>query len=262
MNSHIRLRLTLPLIWLIACIGCGEDSPPVTDIVQPTAEPQFGAVSGIVTDAKTGNPIPGVSVTLLDQTTETEADGRYVFTQVAYAEGLSLTVTAADYEPKTQGFSLNVERLTLNVAITPLTDPGAEITEFFDTLSALIESQDMDNLDAIQSHFSPDYLASADPVTDFGVGTGVIPASFEKVIPAMSKLFEEFDGIQFQFNDIQIDVTHAQRASSRVNLNIITEQGPRPDRTEIVAECRIDFRKEETEWKAIFWQLFTVDILL
>ena len=358
MKFQINLRFFLILIWAVACLGCGEDSPSpavqpaeesqqeeglpqtpdrqqaeapqlgtvsgivtdattgnpipgvtvslldqtvetgadggyifaqirfadalnltITDIdYQPKTErfelrteqvrldirlvPKFGAVSGIITDVTTGNPIPGVIVNLLDRTMKTEADGRYGFTQVGYSEALNLTVTDIDYQPKMQGFELRTERLVLNIPLVPLTDPEAEIHQFLDTFSALIESMDMDKLEAIQAHFSETYLAGDDPVTRFGLATGVIPAKFEGVIPSITKLFEEFDAIQFQFRNIQVDVTHSRKASARLTLDVISEQGPRPDRKEIIAECRMDFRKEDSVWKVVFWQLFKVDVLL
>jgi hypothetical protein len=242
--------------------GCGEDATDTDDSPQPIDELQFGAVDGIITDARTGNPIPWATASLLSQTVQVEVDGRYVFTQIGYANALELTVAAEDYEPQTQTFALNVARLALNIALTPLTDPQAEIQEFLDALSELIESQDANNMEAIQAHFSETYVAADDPVTRFGLATGVIPANFKGVIPSVAKLFEEFDAIQFRFNEVQVSVKHTRQASARLNLEVITEKGPRPDRKEVVAECQIDFRKEQDGWKAIFWRLFRADVRL
>lgn len=259
------LRLFALLSLAIACFACSDNSPAPS--VQEPEEPQpekiqFGAVSGIITDASTGNPIPRAMATFLDQTVEVGPDGRYVFTEIPYSEGLNLTVKATDYETQMQTFSLNVPHLVLSIPLKPATDPEAEIQQFLETLSALIESMAAKNLEAIQSHFSEVYVASADPVTRFGLATGVIPANFEQVIPSITKLFETFDAIQFQFQGIQVDITHSRKASARLNLNVISEKGPRPDRQEITAECEIHFRKEEPDWKATFWQLFKVEILL
>jgi hypothetical protein len=225
-------------------------------------EPKFGAVSGIITYAGTANPIPGVVVNLLNQTVETGVDGRYVFTQIAYSDALNLTVNAPDYEPQTRTFALQIDRLFLDIALTPLTNPVAEIQQFFDTFSALVESRDMNNLKAIQAHFSEAYLAADDPVTRFGLATGVIPANFEKVIPSITALFEKYNRIKFEFHDIQMNVIHARKASTRLTLDVLTEKGPRPDRNNVTIECQIDFRKEDSDWKATFWQLFKVDVHL
>ena len=254
------LRFFIILSWTIALFACGEDEPAPP--VKQEKEPQFGAVSGTITDAKTGNPIPGADVRLLDQTVETGADGKYTFTQIAYSEALSLAVNAPDYAPQTLTFAFNVERLVQDIALIPLTNPEAEIRQFFDTLSALLESRDMKNLEAIQAHFAEDYWASDDPITRFGLATGVIPANFENVIPSIKALFEKYDVIQFKFHNIQVNVTHARKASTRLNLDIHSEKGPRPDKNDVGVECQIDFRKEGAEWKATFWQLFKVDIRL
>lgn len=224
--------------------------------------PKFGAVSGVITDATTGHPIPGVTVNLLDRTIKTATDGRYNFTQVGYSEALSLTVTDIDYQPKTQNFELRTERGTLNIPLMPLTNPEAEIIQFLGVFSALIESMDMGKLGTIQGLFSETYLAGDNPVTLFGLATGVIPATFDGVIPAITKVFEEYDAVQFRFRKIQVDVTHAREVSARFTLDIISEKGPRPDRKEIIVECRMDFRKENSVWKIVFWQLFKVDVLL
>ena len=224
--------------------------------------PKFGAVSGVITDATTGNPIPGVTVNLLDWMLKTEADGRYNFAQVGYSEALNLTVTAIDYQPRTEGFELRTERVALNIPLVPLTDTEAEIIQFLEVFSALIESMDIGKLGAIQGLFSETYLAGDDPVTLFGLATGLIPATFDGVVPSITKVFEEYDAVEFRFRNIQVDVIHARKASTRLTLDIISEKGPRPDRREISVECQMDFHKENSVWKIVFWQLFKVDILL
>ena len=224
--------------------------------------PKFGAVSGVIIDATTGHPIPGVTVNLLGRTIKTEADGKYNFTQVGYSAGLNLTVTDIDYQPKTQDFELRTERVALNISLVPLANPDVEIRQFLDVFSARLESMDMGELGAIQGHFSEIYIAGDDPVTLFGLATGVIPASFDGVVPSITKLFEDFDALQFQFRNIQVEVTHSREASARLAIHLSTEKGPRPDRQEIITECQMDFRKENSVWKIVFWQLFKVDILL
>ncbi len=224
--------------------------------------PKFGAVSGVITDGTTGHPIPGVTVNLLDQTLTTQADGRYNFMQVSYSEALSLTVTDIDYQARTEVFELRTERVGLNLPLVPLTNPEAEIIQFLEGFSALIESVDMGKLGAIQGLFSEAYLAGDDPVTLFGLASGFIPATFDGVIAAVTKVFEEYDAVQFRFHEIEVDVTHSREVSARLTLDIISEKGPRPDRNEISVECQMDFRKENSAWKIVFWQLFRIDIVL
>ena len=247
--------------FAIACFACGDDSP-VHPLQQPEG-PQVGAVSGIITDVRTGNPIPEATVTLLDQTVKSGVNGKYIFTQITYSETLNLTVEAVDYATQKPTFALNTEHLVFNIPMEPSTNPELEIRRFLDTLSKLIESKDGKNLAAIQAHFSQSYVAGADPVTRFfGLPTGVIPANYEQVIRWISKLFETYNTIEFNFHDIEMEVTHTQKASAQLNLDIIMEKGVRPEKRKVVSECDIFFRKETSHWKVIFWQFSRFDIHL
>ena len=225
-------------------------------------DPKFGAVSGVILDGTTHNPIPGATVKLLDRTITTEANGKYNFIGVPYSENLSLMIIATDYQPKTESFELRIGRVGLNVSLTPLTNTEAEINQFLERFSALIESLDMSKLGTIQGLFSETYLASDDPVTLIGLAAGVIPATFGEVIPTITAVFEKYNALQFQFNKIQVEVTNSRQASARLTLHIISEQGPRPDRKEMIVDCQMDFRKEDSGWKIVFWQLFNIEFLL
>ena len=225
-------------------------------------DPKFGAVSGVITDGTTRNPIQGATVKLLDKTIITEADGKYNFIGVPYSETLSLMITATDYRPQTENFQLRTDRVGLNIPLTPLTNPEAEINQFLEHFSALIESLDMSKLGTIQGLFSESYVASDDPITLLGLAAGVIPATFAEVIPTITMVFEKYNALQFQFNKIQVEVTNSRQASARLTLHIISEQGPRPDRKEIIVDCQMDFRKEDLGWKIVFWQLFNIEFLL
>ena len=120
----------------------------------------------------------------------------------------------------------------------------------------------MSKLGTIQGLFSETYLASDDPVTLIGLAAGVIPATFGEVIPTITAVFEKYNALQFQFNKIQVEVTNSRQASARLTLHIISEQGPRPDRKEMIVDCQMDFRKEDSGWKIVFWQLFNIEFLL
>lgn len=224
--------------------------------------PKFGAVSGVIIDGTTGNPIAGATVNLLGRTMITEVDGRYNFTQVPYSGALSLMITAIDYQTKTESFELRTGRVGLNLRLMPSTNPETEINQFLERFSALIESLDVGKLGTIQQLFSETYLAGDDPVTLLGLATGVIPATFDEVTPTIIKVFEKYNALQFQFNKIRVEVTNSRQASARLTLHIISEEGPRPNKREIIVDCQIDFRKEDLVWKIVFWQLFNVEILL
>ena len=225
-------------------------------------DPKLGAVSGVISDGTTHNPIQGATVTLLDKTITTEVDGRYNFIGIPYSGNLSLMIIATDYQPKAETFQLREARVGLNIRLMPSTDPKMEITQFLERFSALIESLDIRKLGTIQELFSESYVASDDPTTLLGLATGIIPAKFDDVSQTIIVVFEKYDALQFQFNKIQVDVTNSRQASARFTLHIISEEGPRPNKREILVDCKIDFRKEDLVWKAVFWQLFNVEFLL
>ena len=225
-------------------------------------DPKFGAVSGVITDGTTHNPIPGAIVKLLDKSVTTEANGRYNFIGIPYSENLSLMITAADYAPKMETFQLRTGRVGLNIRLMPATDPRMEIVQFLERFSALIESLNIKKLGTIQELFSESYVASDDPTTLLGLATGVIPAKFDDVSQTIIVVFEKYDALQFQFKEIDVDVTNSRQASARFTLHIISEEGPRPNKREILVDCKIDFRKEDLVWKIVFWQLFNVEFLL
>ncbi len=228
--------------------------------------PKLGAVSGVITDGTTGNPIPGATITLLDQMQTTEIDGRYNFTGVPYSQTISLMITAADYQSKTENFELRTGRVGVSIQLMPTTNPETEIPQFLERFSALIESLDIGKLKTIQELFSETYVAGDDPITLLGLATGVIPAMFDDVNPTITKVFGKYDALQFEFNKIQVEVTNTRKASARLTLHIISEEGagpdkPRAEKREIIVDCQIDFRKEDTLWKIVFWQLFNVEFL-
>ena len=225
-------------------------------------DPKFGAVSGVITDGTTHKPIPGAIVKLLDRSITTEANGKYNFIGVPYSENLSLMIIATDYQPKTENFQLRTDRVGMNIRLMPATDPRMEIAQFLERFSALIESLDTRKLDTIEELFSESYLAADDPITLLGLATGVIPAKFDDVSQTIIIVFEKYDALQFQFKEIDVDVTNSRQASARFTLHVISEEGPRPNKREILVDCLIDFRKEDALWKIVFWQLFNVEFLL
>lgn len=262
MNWKVKTQnLFIVVGFALAYFACGDDSP-VAPHQQPEA-PQVGAVSGIVTDARTGNPIPHATVTLLNQTTKVGVNGKYIFSQIAYSETLSLSVEAVDYATQTPTFALNTKSLVIDISLEPLTNPELEIRQFLNTLSKLIGSNGGNNVEVIQAHFSESYLAGADQVTRFfGLPTGVIPANHGQVIPWINKLIEKYNTIEFDFYGIMVEVTHTQKASAQLNLDVVTEKGVRSEKQKIVSECEIFFRKEASHWKVIFWQFSKFDIHL
>ena len=260
----IRTQKTFSLLllltaFLFACGGADEEPAE-----QPTAPIilEYGTVSGTVTHSGTQNPIPGSVVTLLEQSIETGIDGVYTFQGIPYADTYTLAVEDADYQPYRQSFALAQERLVLNVPLVPLRDPAEELQEFLDNFSVLLESLDLENLEQIQALFSETYAAADDEATIFGVLSGIIPENYDDVIPAITQLFEEYVALEFLFKDVQPDITHARKATVVLALDVTAEKGEQRDLREIKARCQFDFRREQSDWKIVHWQLFEIDIRL
>ncbi len=259
----VTLKKNISLFLLMACIfACGEAEETTEPESEKPAMLEYGTVSGTVVDAGTGNRIPGSTVTLLGQSYETGVDGNYTFQGVLYEDVHTLTVTDPDYKPYSQPVVLNQERLVVDIVLTPLKDPVVEIQEFFDSFAALLESVDMENIEAIEALFSETYVAADDPATLFGVASGIIPENYADVVLAMTQLFQEYVSLQFLFQDIEMDITHARKAAATLQLDVNAEKGVERDLREIKASCKFEFRREERDWKIVYWQLFELDIRL
>lgn len=257
-------KVVLFLLFVVCISACEQAEDPL----EPEPEPEkpivleYGTVSGTITDAGTGNPIPGATVKLLGSSVETGIEGAYSFQGVVYGDAHTLIVEDVDYKPYNQSFGLNQGRLIVDVALTPLKDPAVEIREFFDDFSDLLESLDMDNIEAIQALFSETYVAADDAATLFGVASGIIPENYEDVVRAMTQLFEEYVFLEFLFNDIEIDVTHARKMAVTLRLDVNAEKGEQRDPRELKAHCKFEFRREGPDWKIVYWQLIELDIRL
>ena len=166
------------------------------------------------------------------------------------------------YKPHNQAVALKQERLTVDIALTPLKDPVLEIQEFFDHFSDLLESVDMENIQAIQDHFSETYVAADDDATVFGVASGIIPENYEDVDPAVTQLFMEYTFLEFLFKDVEMDVTHAKKAAVTLRLDVNARKELEEDLREIKADCKFEFRREGPDWKIVYWQLLAIDIRL
>ena len=256
-------KINISLFLLMACIfACGEAEETTESESEKPTILEYGTVSGTITDAGTGNRIPGSTVTLLGQSFETGVDGNYTFQGVLYGDVHTLIVVDPDYKPYSQPVVLRQERLVVDVALTPLKDPVVELQEFFDNFATLLESVDVEKIEVIEALFSETYVAADDPATLFGVASGIIPENYADVIPAMTQLFEEYVSLQFLFQDIEMDITHARKAAATLQLDVNAEKGEERDLRELKASCKFEFRREERDWKIVYWQLFELDIRL
>ena len=259
------LKKTILLFFLITCIfACERTEDPLELEPEPEVPVvlEYGTVSGSVTDAETGNLIPGVTVTLLEQSMQTGLGGIYIFQNVVYGDNHTLIVEDADYKPYSQSFALSQQRVTVDVALTPLRDSVQEMREFFDGFSDLLESVDTENIETIEALFSETYVAADDDATLFGVASGIIPENYADVVPAITQLFEEYVFLEFLFTNIEMDITHARKAAVTLRLDVNARKELDEDLREIRAGCKFDFRREGTDWKIVYWQLLEIDIRL
>ena len=260
-KKNVCLYLLMCMVCLLACEEA-EDPIEVEPASEKTDVIQYGTVSGTVTDVGSGEPIFGATVTLQGLSAITGVDGGFAFHGIQYNDAHTLTVADVDYKPYSQPFAFSQPRLTVDVVLTPLRDPEAEIREFFDHFSDLLESLDMDNIEAIRELFSEIYVAADDPATIFGVASGIIPENYEDVVPAMTQLFSEYVSLEFIFKDIEIDVTNARKMAVTLRLDIDAEKGEDRDLRELDAHCKFEFRREGSDWKIVYWQLIELDIRL
>ena len=227
-----------------------------------TLTPIMGTVSGTVKDAQTKNPIPGSVVRLDGKEVHTEADGGFTFFDIPYVAEHELVVLDPDYQSYTHKFILDRERFVLPISITPLHDPTDELNAFLENLSDLLESLDFENIPKIQSLFSESYVASDDPVTIFGVASGVIPPNYESVEPTFTNVFEKYSQLHFLFKDREMDITHARKASIELLLEVDSVNAEDDGVSHLEAKCIFEFRREESEWKIVYWELLNLDIRL
>lgn len=224
--------------------------------------PLMGTVSGTVKDAVTKNPIPGSVVRLGGKEVNTEADGGYTLIDVPYIGEHEITVLDPDYKTFSHKFILDRKRLVLPISLTPLHDPTDELNAFLENLSDLLESLDFDNIPKIQSLFSESYVASDNPVTQFGIASGVIPPNYESVVPTFTNVFEEYSQLHFMFKDREMNITHARKASIELLLEVDSENADDKAIRHLEAKCVFEFRREESDWKIVYWELLNLDIRL
>jgi hypothetical protein len=83
-------------------------------------------ITGTITDAVTGRPVPGASVVAGQWRAATDAEGRYTLTGIAPGD-YALVVGIAGYQSYTEAHSLPAgATLSANVALTPLA-PGIQV---------------------------------------------------------------------------------------------------------------------------------------
>ena len=255
-------RYIIPLLIISFFLACAADEVDEPKPIGPPEPQQFGTVSGIVTDAITGNPLPGVQVTLAGMMVETEVDGGFVYNDISYGEEKELMVSDMLYQPYSNQIVLNEVRLVNNVALSPLTDHQEGLDAVLEDLSTLLESLDMDNLPSLQSLFSESYFAADDEATQIGVNSGVVPPNFEGVVPTFTNVFEQYSWLSLTYDNLVYDITHARKASIQMLMSVDSENAEDKNMRSLEGSCRFDFRREGSDWKIVYWQLMSLNIKL
>ncbi|RKU27861.1 hypothetical protein C6497_10630 [Candidatus Poribacteria bacterium] len=260
MQIYLSKHKVIIFLLFIILLACSKDNE---DIPEPIIEPEpilYGTVSGKVVDANTTNPLTGAVVQLYGLEIKTEPDGLFVFQGIPYHKEQTLSVIDTDYKPNTQIIIVTNERLVVNVEMMPLIDTEEELDDFFDSFSKLIESIDPENIPAIQSQFSESYVASDDPITTFGVLSGVVPPNYDSIIPTITDLFIKYSKIQFVFKDKDMNITDARKAAVELLLDVDSEGAEDKIQRHLQARSLFELRREGGDWKIVYWQLLRLDI--
>jgi uncharacterized membrane protein len=97
----------------LVLLGCGTGVPPVGN---------YATITGVVSDAATGQPIAGAVVTVsVEQSNVTGADGRYKLYPVPTGPYTSISATAPNYQPYTNnagGTLTPGQTLEVNITMT------------------------------------------------------------------------------------------------------------------------------------------------
>lgn len=260
MQIYLSKKNVIILLLFIIVLGCSKDNE---DSPEPIVEPEpilYGTVSGKVVDANTENPITGSVVRLFGLEVKTEPDGLFVFQGIPYHDEQELSVTDTNYKHYIQTIIVTSERLVVTVNMVPLIDTEEELDEFFNKFSELIESLDSENIPAIEAHFSESYVASDDPITTFGVLSGVVPPNYDSIIPTITELFIKYSWLEFDFKDKEMDITDARKAAVELLLDVDSEGAEDKILRHLQARSLFELRREGGDWKIVYWQLLRLDI--
>ncbi len=138
-----------------------------------------GDISGIVSDSKTGKPLNGVLIALLDEEGEpvlkqkTKEDGSYSFTQVNCDKKFVLTTFKNDYKSAKKNLitkGINQKKLESNLTIDPLIFEGKIVINpiYFDYGSHKVRDDAANELETVVSVMKnyPDMIIKIESHTD------------------------------------------------------------------------------------------------
>ncbi|MEK7398731.1 MAG: carboxypeptidase regulatory-like domain-containing protein [Candidatus Poribacteria bacterium] len=246
---HYFLTILLILNLLTIIVGCGSDSEEKSVVIEQ------GDIFGTVIDKETGLPIKDASVQIDGKTSQTDDKGKYTIRSVPTSDSLKIVVTATDYAEYNNSLSLKQELLSYDIALIPNKSPFVPVIAILDSLSKDIGSLDEKKIPDIQSHFSKDYVAGNDDATIFGIFAGVIPPNYDEIPKTMKNICNKYTKLEFKFEnpDVKIEGDNAL-VLMRIAIKAQTK-APDPKDWDIVADGKIIFKKQDNDWKMIFWGL-------
>lgn len=245
-NYALPILLILNIFFII---GCGNDSEEKPIIVQQ------GDIFGTVVDKETGQPIEGATVQIGAKATQTDDKGKYMLKSIPTFDTLEIIVTATDYQEYKDSFSFKQELFSYDISLIPNKSPSIPIIAVLDSLSKNIEALDVSKIPDIQSLFSKDYVASNSDATIFGVVAGVVPANFDAIPKTIETIAGKYTRLSFKFNDRDIKV-EVDTASVLMRIEIKAQtKPPNASDFDIEASGKMDFKKENDDWKITFWEL-------
>ncbi|MBD3183850.1 hypothetical protein GF312_16315 [Candidatus Poribacteria bacterium] len=245
--------LIFSIVLLYLATGCGEDSQ------EQEAEIIYGSIQGIVTDTETKEPIQGATINITEQTVVTNADGKYIIEEIELSDNINITASAEGYEDYNNTTQLDQKLLFININLSPVDSPSFQIIQVLNSVSYNIELLDTNKISTIQSYISRDYVAANDVTTMIGIAAGVLPPDYAGFSEAITKMTEKYDLLKFSFSDPSFEFDGDNKALVITKFEVYAETKPKPGdpakKWEISIDGRIDFIKEDDNWKMIYWQL-------
>lgn len=246
------------LIILFLCVslfvGCGQDSEE--EVQNPIEK---GSIKGKITDSEFGLPVEGASVSIKGQTVITDKDGNYSIESIDFSDDLDVLITSKDYQDYKGKISLRQEILIFNISLIKTNSSGSQVINTLEALSRDIEALDPEKIPSIQGKISKDYVPGDDAATVFGVFVGVIPPSYEGTPKAIETIIGKYDKIKFTFADPDVTFQGSDVALVEMRFEIYAETKANPPnpakKWEIAINGKLKLRKENGDWKIIFWQL-------
>ena len=262
-SGDAEMRLYRVLVFLLPGLvflaGCGEDAEIPED---PVDQIENGDIHGTITDMESGALLEGASVSIGDQVALTGTDGKYALKGISLSDKIEVSVASDGYRDNRTTISLDRELILLNISLAPVDSSSDQILGVLAGLSQDIEALDPDRTPSIQSCFSEDYIAANDPVKDQAtfivILAGIVSPDYEGIPDSVLTIVDMYSKLDLNFvnPDVELD---KDTASVLMRLEIYTETRPDPPnpakKWEIVVDGRIDFRKEDDDWKIIYWRV-------